>query len=191
MKIAVYGTNRSGKTTFINNMISQLSTDFKEVKYMKPSRTLFRIANEELNVSYFHTTSENKSFIHKRYLDQILIHPSEIVFFDCHAAYFDNNWELISILSDIDRNQYDKYIYMKTPIDIIFSRIMNSEPKKRIQGLNLKLIKKWQDFEIEVINDCLNETGKKLEFIENDTAKMLKYREIYELLGKLKYEEKN
>lgn len=190
MKIAIYGINRSGKTTFINNTISLLSTNFNNVKHIKPSRILFRIANEELNVTYFHTTPENMNFIHKRYVDEISINQSEIIFFDCHAAYYDNDWNLINILSDIDRNQYDKYIYMKTPIDIVLSRIVKSEPKKRIKGLNLQLIERWQNYEIQAINDCLNETGKELEFIEDEKAEFLKYTEIRELLEKLNYEEK-
>jgi adenylate kinase len=174
MKIAIYGTPRSGKTTFINQCMEKLDMEFYNIKHIKPSSILFKIANHDLGVQYFYTSDENMEIIHEKYLKEINKQPNDIIFFDCHAAYYNDDWNLLSIVSRIDKEGYDKYLYMKTDPSIILKRINHSVNKKRIAGITEELISNWQKFEISEIERCLLGTGKEIDFIYNERDEKMK-----------------
>jgi len=165
MKIAVYGITRSGKTTFVNKCINHLNKTHNHALHIKPSDILFKIANDELNSKYYHTSEKNMNYIHTKYLKIINSLKYNAIFFDCHCAYWDKNWQLYSILSEIDIKGYDKFIYLNTDSKTILTRLYLSDSSKHISGITLERIDKWKKYEISALINILKPINKNLEII--------------------------
>lgn len=172
MKIAVYGISCAGKDTFISQFIER----FSGYKHIKGSAKLNEIASRKYHCSFKETDKNTQALIRKALIEEL--HEIDDIVVDGHYCFPDSNFYEI-VFTDLDRDLYDIFIYLKVPPTDILARIKNSKKNFEYTSLTEVDIKKWQQKEIcDLRNICFKEY-KEFIILDNDFEKNFSFLDLY------------
>ena len=149
MIIAIFGIQRSGKTSLITELCMSSDKKFIHVKSATKTLELFhQIYGIDRNISTISfreqelVTSEFKKYLEK----QNSLY--DIVLCDCHYAYRDLNGEYKKIHKESFFDLFDLFIYLDTDIHIINQRMAQTSGEKSHYNFTIQDLKEYKNFEI-------------------------------------------
>lgn len=169
MKIAIYGTSRSGKDYQISHMISCLKKNRVTAIHVPGSTTLNELSDRIYNCKFKLLSQDKQCFLREEFIKVINQFDAdyEVVFVDGHFA-FPKNDDFEIVFTEADRNCYDHFFYLDAATELILENSRKSEGDKKNTEIQLDDIKAWKTFEIDGMQKVCASLNKELVIIDED-----------------------
>lgn len=170
MLVAIYGIQRSGKTTLIQSFCDLKNKRSVHIKpAIKTMEIFHEIYGENTDIKCIIPEEQEivtKSF--KRYLET-QNKFNDVVLCDCHYAYRDNKGNFQKIHRHSFISLFDCNIYLNTDVNIIHQRMRQTEGQKGNYNYTLEELRSYRDFEIAGLKQEI-EPIKKLHVINGHNS---------------------
>ncbi len=176
MKIAIYGTSRSGKDYLIEHASNHLISVGLSVSHLKGSLLLNQMAEENYGVRFSKLAEGQKCELRKRFIDLVneANESNDLVFVDGHYS-FPEDGSFKVVFTDADRDCYDHFFYMDTKSELICEISRNSEGEKQNLEIAVDDIDCWKSFEKGAMSKVCELLGKELIILDEDTASSIEF----------------
>lgn len=172
MKISIYGVSRAGKDYLIEKLVAKA----EKLTHIKGSATLKMLSEENLGKPFSQTSEEEKNLLRTAfigYAEEIEKESGNIVI-DGHYAFPKNNGEYNVVFTAEDRDFYDFYIYLKTPVERIIKN-QKQPADKIVKQYSEEEIIGWQQFEIVQMQEVCKKIDKELIVLNGDTDTCIEF----------------
>ncbi|KXJ53038.1 MAG: hypothetical protein AXW15_03280 [Neptuniibacter sp. Phe_28] len=176
MKIAIYGTSRSGKDYLIEHASNHLISLGLSVSHLKGSLLLNQMAEESCGVKFSKLAEDQKYELRKRFVDLVneANESNDIVFVDGHYS-FPEGGDFKVVFTDADRDCYDHFFYMDTKSEFIREISRKSEGEKQNLEITVEGIDCWKSFEKGAMSKVCDLLGKELIILDEDTTSCIEF----------------
>lgn len=176
MKIAIYGTSRSGKDYLIEHASKYLISFGLSVRHLKGSLLLNQMAEEGYGVRFSKLSEGHKFELRKRFIDLVneATESNDIVFVDGHYSFPEERGFKV-VFTDADRDCYDHFFYMDTKSELIREVSRKSEGEKQNLEITVKDIDCWKSFEKDAMSKVCGSLGKELVILDEDTTSCVEF----------------
>ena len=162
MIVMIYGVERSGKTTLIEQLLntyenvschvkrSVLMNSLALINFSKPYDG--KLSKSELDFLY----DESQRIIfemNKQY---------KYIFMDCHAGYYTEDKKIMDYRRDEHHLIGDLYFYLYTSANVIVNRMKETNGVKAIYNYQSSDIENYQELELKRIKKILEQKGKEV-----------------------------
>lgn len=159
MIISIYGIPRSGKDTFINEILKKVNAI-----HIKGSEVLNRISYTIYNDKFKNLNTNQQNDVRLLFANEVKeLSPSyNIVIVDGHYS-FPNNHSFSSVFTEADLNLYDTFFYLKRTGEEI-ARNFNLGDKKEYSEylLDKNKAEEWMQYEITQLQSIVEKVDKDL-----------------------------
>lgn len=139
MRVCVYGLPCAGKDYLIESL---------NVPSVKGSSYLQDISGDRFG----ELSEEDKRRCRKKLIEHLRTFDSDNLFIDGHFAFPDESGYKLAFTEE-DGEFYDVFIYLDTPVDVIYDRIQSSEKNTVYSELDEIALSEWKEFEITGLRD--------------------------------------
>ena len=167
MIVAIYGIPRSGKDTFINEIIKRKTNSY----HLKGSENLNRIANKFYNCSFKELGTEKQIIIREEFIKyaKSIEKNYDFIIVDGHYS-FPVEGQYKTVFTDYDLNLYDAFFYLNRNPDEIIRNYESGEKKEYKEYLlSAESIFKWEEFEISEMKDRVEAIDKDFIILDSDS----------------------
>lgn len=167
MKISIYGVSRAGKDYLIEKLVAKA----KNLTHIKGSATLKMLSEKNLSKPFSQTSEEEKNLLRTAfigYAEEIEKASGNIVI-DGHYAFPKDNGGYNVVFTAEDRDFYDFYVYLKTPVERIIEN-QKQPADKIVKQYSEEEIIGWQQFEIAQMQEVCKNIDKELIVLNGDTV---------------------
>lgn len=176
MKIAIYGTSRSGKDYLISKTVELLHLKGINARHIKGSETIFNLANEKYGQSFKNLSRLEQDNLRKGFVEivEVTSIDHDVIFVDGHYCFpCDDGFNVV--FTDEDRDCYDHFFYLDTPSDIIIDRFRSSPENKANYEITEDEIEEWKVYEKRQLQSICNELNKELVILDDDIESCKKF----------------
>ena len=167
MKIVVYGVSRSGKDSFIDELIEYLKDNSIECIRFRGSECLNVISRSEYGCSFSDLNENERKRVRIAFTEVVSTSDNnKIVIVDGHCSFWDSNGTIYDVVTDEDLRIYDHYVYLDTPSKVILDRM--NEGHSNLLTLGENDIRELKNHEIEVLTNGLLNLEKELHVMTNN-----------------------
>lgn len=169
MKIAIYGTSRSGKDYLIGKIVEHLHLNDVNAKHIKGSETIFNLSKKKYGQDFKSLDRSKKETIRKGFVNivEVISIDYDVVFVDGHYCFpFKDDFDVV--FTDSDRDCYDHFFYLDTPSDIIIDRFRASSEGKANFEITKNEVEKWKNYEKLHLQIVCNELNKELIILDDN-----------------------
>lgn len=176
MKIAIYGTSRSGKDYQISHMISHLKNIGIKAIHVAGSSKLNELAQEKYGESFKLLDESKKHFLREEFVRLLNQYDEgyDVVFVDGHYA-FPNENSFNVVFTNSDKNGYDHFFYLDTSSELIIDNARKSKGAKQNLQIQLEDINAWKAFEIKEMQCMCASLNKELVILDEDTQTCVEF----------------
>ena len=180
MKIAIYGTSRSGKDYLIEKTVEHLQLNGINAIHIKGSETIFNLANRKYGRDFkfldrFEQDDMREAFINIIAATSI---DYDVTFVDGHYCFpCDDGFNVV--FTDNDRDCYDHFFYLDTPSEIIINRFRSSPREKANYEIIQHQVEEWKRYEKNQLQIVCDELNKELVILDDDIESCKKFIESW------------
>ncbi|MCP3686176.1 MAG: AAA family ATPase [bacterium] len=176
MKIAIYGTSRSGKDYLIEHASNHLILLGLRVSHIKGSQLLNQMAEKSYGMKFPKLAEGQKHELRNRFVDFVneANGSNDIVFVDGHYS-FPEEGSFKVVFTDADRDCYDHFFYMDTKSELIREISRKSEGEKQNLEITVEDIDCWKSFEKGAMSKVCELLGKELIILDEDTNSCIEF----------------
>lgn len=168
MKIAIYGTSRSGKDYLIGKTVEHLHLNGVNAIHIKGSETIFNLANKKYGRDFkrlnrFEQDDMRDAFIN---IVEATSVDYDVTFVDGHYC-FPSDDKFNVVFTDSDRDCYEHFFYLDTPSEIIIDRFRSSPGEKANYDIVQHEVEEWKAYEKNQLQIVCNELDKELVILDD------------------------
>lgn len=176
MKIAVYGTSRSGKDHLIAHIIEFLKQNEINTIQVPGSKKLNELAERKYGRKFKFLTDEKRHILREDFIELLSQYEQayEVVFVDGHFAFpKENGFDVV--FTEADKNCYDHFFYLDTASELILENFRKSLGEKKNSEIQLDDINAWKSFEIDAMQKMCVDLKKELVILDEDTQTCVEF----------------
>ena len=179
MKIAIYGTSRSGKDYQISHIISHLNENDVSAIHIPGSTKLNELADEIYGSKFKELSDDKKHHLREEFINLISDFDAkyEVVFVDGHFAFPSDVKQggFDIVFTESDKNCYDHFFYLDTDSELIIKNSRQSVGDKKNTEIQTKDIEAWKAFEISAMQSMCSSLKKELVILDEDTQSCVEF----------------
>jgi len=176
MKIAIYGTSRSGKDYLISHVLSHFNEVGISAIHLPGSSTLNGLAMEGYGRNFKQLRESEKHLLREEFtciVDQADT-KHDVVFVDGHYSFPDKDGFNV-VFTDSDKYCYDHFFYLDTLTELILDNSRNSSCEKKNLEIQPHDIDQWKAYEIKAMQNVCECLNKELVILDEDTETCVEF----------------
>ena len=169
MRIGLYGVSRAGKNCLIKKLQEQVN-----IRHINGSDMLFELS--QLDMPTFKQLPATQKHEWRcrliQYIEQK--YPTDDVIIDGHYSFIsDTGYEVV--LTELDLNYYDVFMYLDTPANVIVKRMRESEGIRKNETITVQEVEDWKNFEIQELKELCKKANKEFIVLDGETERCIEW----------------